>query len=113
MNGRLDTPPELSESESSPGCVTLAALSPLAARTLLRACAAWDQLDPSIQACLLRRVSCGTVQESAAVRTALAALMMSSDWHASRAVQRAALERLAMVSAMPTWFANGAPSDRH
>jgi hypothetical protein len=39
--------------------------------------------------------------------------MMSSDWHASRAVQRAALERLAMVSAMPTWFANGAPSDRH
>jgi hypothetical protein len=110
MNPRLNAPPEadaLNDALDVPssGCAALAAVSPLAARTVLRACRAWDLLEASIQTSLLRRVSGGPVEEAAAARAALAALMESAEWKAGRFVQKAALERLATLTSPPTWFA--------
>jgi hypothetical protein len=114
MNPRLNSPPESKSDLLTPGCAALAALSPLAARTLLRCCAAWDLLDAATQACLLRRVSSGPVHEAAAVRAALATLMVSNEWKGSRAAQRSALEQLAALTSMPSWLgSSGEPTGRH
>ncbi len=115
MNQRLVEPPESSAAEpawSAPtsACAALAALSPLAARTILRCCAAWDLLECDTQAALLRRVSSGPAAEAGAVRAALSALMQSTEWKAGRLAQKAGLERLAAVTSLPTWFARGTDS---
>ncbi len=113
MNPRLPAPPETGHdaynessshglNEPGTGCAALAAMSPLAARTVLRACAAWGLLETATQACLLRRVSSG--QEGAAARAALAALLESAEWKSGRYVHKSALERLAAVTSLPTWF---------
>ena len=63
MNQRLMVPPGASPdpvlATPTSGCAALAAMSPLAARTVLRCSAAWDLLGSETQACLLRRVSGG------------------------------------------------------
>jgi hypothetical protein len=77
---------------------------------VLRACVAWDLLEASVQTTLLRRVSCGSAEEAAAARAALAALMESAEWKAGRFIQKAALERLATITSPPTWFAGATES---